>query len=62
MKIENFLKKPNGQIEPFENFLNNIFSKIKKANKLFHIVGDFNLNLLDHDTNRKSAEISQYSL
>ena len=30
-----------------------MYSKIKKWNKLFHIAGDFNLNLLDHDTNRK---------
>ena len=50
----NALYRPsNGQTEPFENFLNNKFSKIKKSNKLFHIAGDFNLNLLDHDTNRK---------
>ena len=60
--INALYRPPNGQIEPFENFLNNIFSKIKKSKKIFHIVGDFNLNLLDHDTNRKSAEISQYSL
>ena len=26
---------------------------MKKLNKLFHIAGDFNLNLLDHHTNRK---------
>ena len=51
--INALYRPPNGQIEPFENFLNNIFSKIKKSNKLFHIAGDFNLNLLDHDTNRK---------
>ena len=51
--INALYRAPNGQIEPFENFLNNIFSKIKKSNKLFHIAGDFNLNLLDHDTNRK---------
>ena len=50
----NILYRPsNDQIESFEHFLNNIFSKIKKSNKLFHIAGDFNLNLLDHDTNRK---------
>ena len=53
-------RPPNGQIESFENFLNTIFSKIKKSKKLFPIAGGFNLNLLDHDTNRKvqSAEIS----
>ena len=46
-------RSPNGQIEPFEAFLNNIFSKIKTLNKLFHIAGDVNLNLPDHDTNTK---------
>ena len=51
--INALYRPPNVQTEPFENFLNNIFSKIKKSNKLFHIAGDFNLNLLDHDTNRK---------
>ena len=51
--INALYRPPKGQIEPFENFLNKIFSKIKKSNKLFHIAGDFNLNLLDHDTNRK---------
>ena len=55
----NALCRPlTGQIESFENFLNNIFSKIKKSNKLFHIAGDFNLNLLDHDTNRKVRDFS----
>ena len=51
--INALYRPPNGQIEPFENFLNNTFSKIKKSNRLFHIADDFNLNLLDHDTNRK---------
>ena len=34
-------RPPNGQIEPFEAFLINIFSKIKTSNKLSHIAGDF---------------------
>ena len=34
-------RPPNNKIEPFKNFL-----KI-----LYHIAGDFNLNLLDHDKN-----------
>ena len=51
--INALYRPPNGQIESFEKFLNNIFSKIKKSNKLFHIAGDLNLNVLDHDTNRK---------
>ena len=53
MLVNALYRPPNGQIEPFEAFLNNILSKIKTSNKLFHIAGDFNLNLLDHDTNTK---------
>ena len=43
----------NGQIEPLESFLSNMFSKIKKSNKLTDIAGDFNLNLLGHNSNSK---------
>ena len=45
-------RPPNGQIEHLETFLNNTFSQIKVSKKTFHIAGDFNLNLLDHDTNK----------
>ena len=46
-------RPPNGKIEPFENFLKIIFNKNKNSNKKYHIAGDFNLNLLDHDENKK---------
>ena len=46
-------RPPNGKIEPFENFLNNVFTKTKDSNKALHNAGDFNLNLLDHNANRK---------
>ena len=46
--INALYRPPNGQIESFEK----MFSRTKKSGKLFHIDGDFNLNLLDHDTNR----------
>ena len=51
--INALYRPPNGQIESFEKFLNNIFSKIKNSNKSFHIAGDFNLNLLDHELCKK---------
>ena len=38
-------------------FLNNMFFKIKKSHKMFHFAGDFNLDLLDHDTNRKKQRL-----
>ena len=46
-------RPPNGEIEPSEIFLNNVFTKTKNSNKAIHIAGDFSLNLLDHNTNRK---------
>ena len=44
---------PSGKIEPFENFFKILFNKKKSSNKNYHIAGDFNLNLLDHDKNKK---------
>ena len=46
-------RPPNGKIEPFENILKILFNKNKNSNKNYHIAGDFNLNLLDHDKNKK---------
>ena len=51
--VKALYRPPNGQIESFEAFLNNIFPKIKSSNKLFHTAGDFSLYLLNHDTNTK---------
>ena len=46
-------RPPKGLTEPFEKFLNCIFHKTKKSYKKFHIAGDFNLNVLDHDNCKK---------
>ena len=46
-------RPPLGQYEQFENFLTTFFSRTKNCNKDIHIAGDSNLNLLDHDTNKK---------
>ena len=40
---------PKGVIEPFEKISKEILKKTKNNLKPFHIVGDFNLNILDHD-------------
>ena len=46
----NVLYRPlKGVIEPFERFLKEISKKTKNNLKPFHIAGDFNLNILDHD-------------
>ena len=46
-------RSSNGQIEPSETFFNNTFCQINVSNKATHITGDFNLNILDHGTNKK---------
>ena len=55
-----FYKPPKGKIEPFENFLKIIFNKSKNSNKNYHIAGDFNLNFLDHDKNKKPKIFNIY--
>ena len=44
-------RPPNGKIESFETFLVKLLSSVQNANKDLHISGDFNLNLLDHESN-----------
>ena len=46
-------RRPNSQIKLFEKFLTYSFSITKNSNKVHHIAGDFNLNLLDHENSRK---------
>ena len=45
-------RPPNGQTESFEKNFKNVFSITKNSNKVHHIAGDFNLNLLDHENSR----------
>ena len=40
-------------MEPIENLLIDAFTKTKNLNKIYHIAGGFNLNVPDHDKNRK---------
>ena len=53
-------KPPKGKIELFENVSKIIFDKSKNSNKNYHIAGDFNLNFLDHDKNKKSKIFNIY--
>ena len=46
-------RPPSGKFEPFELFLNTLASSVRNSKKNIHIAGDFNLNLLDHDSNKK---------
>ena len=55
-------RSPNGKIEPFENFLKNVFNKNKNFNKNYHIAGDLNLNLLDDNKNKESQIIFKINM
>ena len=46
-------RQPEGQIEPFDKFFKETFSPIKSSNKQFHVVGDFNLDVLDYEICKK---------
>ena len=46
-------RPPNGKIEQFETFLVKLLSSVHNANKDQHTAGDFHLNLLDHESNKK---------
>ena len=46
-------RPPNGKLKPFKQFFTNLMNKNKKSNKTMYLVGDFNLNVLDFETNRK---------
>ena len=50
-------RPPNGRKKPLENFLKILFNKSKSSSKNYHIAGDFNLNLLDHDKNKKFQNV-----
>ena len=46
-------RSPYGKIELFKTFLVKLLSSVQNANKNLHIAGDLNLNLPDHESNKK---------
>ena len=46
----------NDQTKSFEKFFKNVFSVTKNSNKVYHTVGDFNLNLVYHENCRKEYD------
>ena len=44
---------PSDLILPFENFLKDVFNETKTSDKMLHIAGDFNVNLLDYEKCKK---------
>ena len=52
-------RPPDGNIKTFETFLKALYSKVTSSNKLFYLVGDLNLNVLDYDVNEKVKKFSK---
>ena len=46
-------RSPNGDLNVFETFFKKILSDSTTVNKTFFLAGDFNINLLDFETNKK---------
>ena len=57
-RINVLYRPPNDQTESFEKFFKNAFTITKNSNKVRHIAGDFNLNLLDHENRRKVQDFA----
>ena len=53
-------RPPSGLILPFENFLKDVLNKTKNSNKMLHIAGDFNRNLLDYEKCKKVQEFLNF--
>ena len=50
-------RSPDQDINEFNRFFEEILSKVtKNENKLFYLMGDFNINLLNHDTQSPTAD------
>ena len=49
-------KPPNTDMETFNEQLNQIMYAIKQERKYAYIMGDYNINLLNHDTHPLTGE------
>ena len=46
-------RPPAGKLKPFKSYLKDIFRKNERLQKSLYFIGDFNLNVLDYETNTK---------
>ena len=51
--LNTIYRPPNGDIETCENYFKNLFAKNDTVNKHIVLAGDFNLNVLDFENNKK---------
>ena len=49
-------RPPNTDVKIFIQKLNNILDQIKRERKLCYIMGDYNINILNYESNSATAE------
>ena len=51
--VSTIYRSPSGKIKAFKTHLKDLITKNQKTGKLLYLIGDFNLNVLDYETNTK---------
>lgn len=49
-------RPPNQNANEFVQYINLIMTKISKENKYIYLMGDFNLNLMNHESHQQTSE------
>jgi hypothetical protein len=49
-------RPPNQNANDFVQYINSIMTKISKENKYIYLMGDFNLNLMNHQSHQQTSE------
>ena len=55
-------RPPDGDLNVHETFFKKILSDSTTVNKTFFLAGDFNINLLDFETNKKSQKFCKFNV
>ena len=48
-------RPPNTDIDVFNDYLGNILANVEREKKIFYIMGDYNINLLNHNSHPKTT-------
>jgi hypothetical protein len=55
-------RPPNNNVETFTTTLNSIICRISKENKICHVGGDMNLNIMNHEVHTRTGEFLESML
>ena len=49
-------RHPDTDVDEFKDYLQNVFQKISKENKLIYLMGEFNFDLMNYETDTSTAD------